>query len=241
MRIPAIQGVIRRRILVNYRVDPAAIVQLLPAKFRPKLHRGYAVAGICLIRLEHIRAMHVPKLLGLNSENAAHRIAVEWTDEGGTPRDGVFIPRRDTSSVLNRWLGGRFFPGEHHRAEFTIREAPPEVDLTMRSHDGAAAIKVAGRLGDSIPSSSIFDSLASSSAFFQRGSLGYSPTRNPCCLDGVILDVEGWHVQPFDVSEVYSSYFSDERVFPRGSVRFDHALIMRDISHRWRSVDGLHI
>ena len=45
-----IHGIIRRRLLVNFRVEPAVIQRLLPARFRPKVHAGHAVAGICLIR-----------------------------------------------------------------------------------------------------------------------------------------------------------------------------------------------
>ena len=82
MKLPVIQGVIRRRILANFRVDPEVMQQQLPARFRPKLQRGYAVAGICLIRLEHIRPRFVPESIGLNSENAAHRVAVLWDEDG---------------------------------------------------------------------------------------------------------------------------------------------------------------
>src|SRR5262249_62140713 len=51
MRMPNIKGLIRRRILVNYRVDPAVIQRQLPGSFHPKLQRGYAVAGgfLCVL------------------------------------------------------------------------------------------------------------------------------------------------------------------------------------------------
>ena len=55
MRLPTIQGLIRRRILANFRVDPEAVQRLIPARFTPKLHNGFAIAGICLIRLEEMR------------------------------------------------------------------------------------------------------------------------------------------------------------------------------------------
>src|SRR5579863_426820 len=80
MRIPRITGLIKRRFLVNYRVEPAVIQTLLPDPLRPKLHEGHAVAGICLIRLEEVRPTGLPAFLGMASENAAHRIAVEWRD-----------------------------------------------------------------------------------------------------------------------------------------------------------------
>ena len=78
MKMPAVEGIIERRLLVNYRVAPGALAGILPAPFRPKLVGGYAIAGICLIRLASVRPRGLPAGLGLRSENAAHRIAVEW-------------------------------------------------------------------------------------------------------------------------------------------------------------------
>jgi hypothetical protein len=46
MRLPVVRGVIDRRILVNYRVDPDVVARTLPPPFRPKLHRGYGLVGI---------------------------------------------------------------------------------------------------------------------------------------------------------------------------------------------------
>ncbi len=239
MRVPALQGIIRRRILVNYRVDPDVIDRLLPARFKPKLYEGHAVAGICLIRLEHVRPQSLPAIMGLHSENAAHRVAVTWSDERGEPREGVFIPRRDTNSLLNHWVGGRLFPGEHQRARFTIREAAEETDFRMRSQDGKVAVELLGSKATELPISSIFGSVADASRFFAAGSLGYSPTRNPCRFDGMVLDVAGWQVRPLTVGNLHSSYFADAALFPTGSVEFDHALIMRDLPHRWHSAADL--
>src|SRR5215213_8122480 len=109
MKIPTIQGLIDRRMLVNFTADPAVVQKLLPAPFRPKIFKGKAIVGICLIRLKHIRPKGFPSVVGLSSENAAHRIAVEWGKDGKT-REGVYIPRRDTSSWLNQMAGGRVFP-----------------------------------------------------------------------------------------------------------------------------------
>jgi hypothetical protein len=53
--------------------------------------------------------------MGISSENGAHRIAVEWT-ENGAIKEGVFIPRRNSSSFFNSLAGGRIFPGRHFRS-----------------------------------------------------------------------------------------------------------------------------
>ncbi|MCH2211116.1 MAG: hypothetical protein MK110_07425 [Fuerstiella sp.] len=74
MRLPVIQGVIDRRILVNFRIASDVLAAQLPAPFRPQLVRGFGVAGICLIRLKQIRPRFLPRFAGVASENAAHRI-----------------------------------------------------------------------------------------------------------------------------------------------------------------------
>ncbi|MCA1829108.1 MAG: DUF2071 domain-containing protein [Myxococcales bacterium] len=107
LSLPAIHGVIRRRILVNFRVDPSIMQRILPPPFRPKLLDGAAIAGICLIRLEQLRPRPLPAAIGLSSENAAHRVAVSWTTPSGDEQEGVYIPRRDTNSGFNVLAGGR--------------------------------------------------------------------------------------------------------------------------------------
>src|SRR6266478_612366 len=170
MSIPVIKGTIKRRLLVNFRAEPAVVQRILPEPFRPKLHRGVSLVGICLIRLEQIRPAGLPGALGLSSENAAHRIAVEWTDAGGIQREGVFIPRRDTGSLLNRLAGGRVFPGEHHAARFSLADSNGHIELAMESLDGTVSVKVVGDETRSFPSTSCFGSIDEASSFFEGGS-----------------------------------------------------------------------
>jgi Uncharacterized conserved protein (COG2071) len=233
VRIPVIKGVIKRRLLVNFRADPAVVQHILPHPFRPKTHGGYSIVGICLIRLESLRPSGLPGIFGIASENAAHRVSVEWTDACGARQEGVYIPRRDTSSVLNRLVGGRLFPGEHHPAEFRVLDDGTHIEISMHSLDGTVSVHVAGDDSGSLPSSSCFRSLKEASAFFEGGSLGYSATRGGNRLDGLFLRTIGWKVGALSVAEVQSSYFSDEARFPMGSVEFDHALVMRDVAHEW--------
>jgi uncharacterized protein YqjF (DUF2071 family) len=240
MKLPVIQGVIRRRILANFRVDPEVMQRQLPSRFRPKLQRGFAVAGICLIRLEHIRPRLVPELIGLNSENAAHRVAVVW-EENGKTHEGVFISRRDTNSQLNQLLGGRIFPGEHHQSSFVVKESGSEISLSVESSDSEVRVQVEGSIGKALPSTSIFSSLAEASAFFEAGSLGYSVTHDPNRLDGLNLKTTQWQVEPLEITTIRSSYFSDETKFPAGSIEFDHALIMKNVAHEWHSAEDLYV
>lgn len=238
MKLPVIHGLIERRILVNYRVDPAVLAAQLPAPFRPKLVHGYGMAGICLIRLASMRPAWWPKLLGISSENAAHRVAVEWDDEG-SPREGVFVRRRDSNSWLNAWAGGRIFPGVHQHARFDVRESGDDFHVALQSDDGATRLSVTAQLAERLPASSIFASLDEASQFFQAGSLGYSPGRSHGCFQGLELRCRNWQMEPLAVASVSSSFFDDESLFPAGSIEFDCALLMRGIEHQWHEREDL--
>ncbi|MBA4121227.1 MAG: DUF2071 domain-containing protein [Acidobacteria bacterium] len=241
MKIPTLQGIIKRRILVNYRAEPEAIRKILPPRFRPKLHEGRAIAGICLIRLEHIRPKYAPEFVGISSENAAHRIAVFWEDENGETKEGVFIPRRDTNSFINHFAGGTLFPGEHYAADFSVTENGREIDFAMRSKDGTIEVKLTGEISKNLPDDSIFSSIAEASTFFEKGSLGYSVTKNGQELDGITLKIKNWKVEALNLDSVKSNYYENENIFPKDSIEFDHALLMRNIKHEWHSAPGFEL
>lgn len=236
MKIPVIQGVIDRRILVNYRIDPAALASVLPEPLRPKLVRGVGMGGICLIRLEQVRPRWVPGAFGIRSENAAHRIAVLLPNGG----EGVFIPRRDTSSRLNALAGGRVFPGHHHHSQFDVQEQDDSYSLTLVDDAGSELLSLRASVTKDFPTTSVFGSLSEASDFFEAGSVGYSSTDDPSVLDGLELRTRTWHVEALDIEEVYSGYFEDTSVFPKGSAEFDCALLMRGIEHEWHAKEPLY-
>jgi hypothetical protein len=232
MRVPILRGVIDRRMLVNYRVQPEVLQRLLPEPFRPRLVRGVGMAGVCLIRLKQIRPRFFPAVLGVSSENAAHRIAVEW-EQAGKLHQGVYIPRRDTSSRLNVLAGGRLFPGVHHHARFDVQERDGRYRLALRSDDGRTRLAVRAQLVPSLPAGSVFRSLREASEFFEVGSLGYSPGTVAGHFDGLELRTRQWRMQPLAVEAVESSFFNDASLFPPGSAEFDCALLMREVEHEW--------
>ena len=238
MKIPTIQGIIDRRVLVNFRVDADVLARVCPAPFRPQTIGGFGIAGICLIRLKNIRPKGLPTFLGISSENAAHRIAVEW-NAGTETRSGVYITRRDTSSVLNTLAGGRIFPGVHHRARFDVLESNDKYRVVMDSFDASAHVSVDSRTTDQWPSDSVFANVTECSKFFESGSVGYSPANSANDFDGLELRTDDWQVQPLSIKKVRSSFFNDHDLFPKGSVEFDNALLMRGVPHEWHSCQSI--
>lgn len=224
---------------MNFRVDPVVAGRLLPAPFHPKLVAGWAIAGICLIRLKDIRPTRLAFVPGVGSENAAHRFAVQWEQDGQT-REGVFISRRDSNSRINALLGGRLVPGEHHYAKFEVEERADQLSVSLFSDDGQTRVRAAGRAMDRWPRDSVFASLDEASRFFEGGSLGYSPTRHRTRFDGLELRCLNWSVRPMAMDVVESSLFDNHEIFPAGSAAFDCALLMRGVEHEWHSRGDLY-
>lgn len=230
LNVPTVQGLIRRRLLVNFRADPDAVRKILPARFEPKLHKGHAVVGICLIRLENIRPRWLSLPWGLSSENAAHRIAVKW-QTADREKEGVYITRRDSGSWLNHIVGGRIFPGVHHLARFQVTDHEKRIDLHMQSPEGRVRLDVVASEATALPDDSCFTDLTESSQFFEGGSIGWSPGHDTSSLDGLRLHTLQWKVTALAVEVAASTWFDAN--LPRGSFEFDHALLMRDIPHEW--------
>jgi hypothetical protein len=237
MAAPVICGTIERRLLVNFRVDPAVLTAWLPSPFRPQLIGEFGMAGICLIRLQHLRPRGWPAWLGTSSENAAHRIAVEWNAPGGVCR-GVYVPRRDSNSRLNVLIGGRAFPGVHHLSRFDVHEVDDRYSVALANTDGTS-ISVAARLTDQLPAGTIFGSLTEASEFFAGGSVGYSVSRRPELYEGLELRTHNWNIEPLAVEQVASSVFDDRRLFPVGTIEFDSAFLMRNVAHEWHGRESL--
>lgn len=108
MKIPVIHGYIDRRILINFTADPAVVKQVIPAPFRPTVYNGKAIVGICLIRLKNIKPKGFPDFVGVNSENGAHRIAVEW-DDGPDIKSGRVYPQERYVFKIERYGWGSVF------------------------------------------------------------------------------------------------------------------------------------
>jgi uncharacterized protein YqjF (DUF2071 family) len=230
-----------RRILVNYRIDPGTMAGLLPSPFRPTLVGGQALAGICLLRLGAVRPAGLPRVLGLTMEGAAHRVAVTWDTADG-PAQGVYIPRRDTSSRLATLAGGRAFPGWHHRARFDVEEAAGRYRIGVTSRDGRIRLTVAAHADPSAEvdlSGSVFGDLGTASEFFRSAPAGYATTPTDGMFDGVELETGAWAMSPVHLDDVSSSFFDDSRAFPPRTAVLDSAFLMEGLPTRWRALPEL--
>lgn len=238
--MPQISSIIERRLLINYRVEPAVVADLLPAPLRPHLANDWAVAGICLVRLGQVRPVGLPSAVGVRSENAAHRIAVEWDGPDGV-ENGVYIPRRDSGSSLNVALGGRLFPGVHSFARFDVVESERDLHVTYATRDNSTRVSVDVRTVDEFGGSMLFPDLTAASDFFREGRIGYSASRDGSRLDGLELSTDAWQVHPAHTHAVRSTFFDDPTRFPSGSATLDCTLLMREVPANWNVTEPMRL
>jgi uncharacterized protein YqjF (DUF2071 family) len=225
----SVDSTIERRLLVNYRIDPEVVAKHLPYPLRPQLVRGHAVGGVCFIRLGDLRPAGAPSVLGLRTENVAHRFAVEWDDAIGT-RAGVYVPRRDSSSWLTVMGGGRIFPGKHHLARFNVEEQNLKTSINVCSVDRQLRLAVTAVPADEI-GGNLFESTGTAIEFFRNGCLGLSPQGDG--FGAVRLHCDRWEATPMHLEQMTSSLFEDSTQFPQGSCQLDGALLMRNLPARW--------
>ena len=82
-----------------------------------------------------------------------------------------------------------------------------------------------------LPEGSVFDSTDEVSEFFKTGNIGWSSRGDSNKFDAIELKTVEWRMEPLNVKESFSAYFSDTSRFPDGSVEFDSAMIMRNLKH----------
>lgn len=236
MELPVLNGIIDRRILINYRIKPEVVKALLPSHLEPLVINGFASGGICLLRLKNIGLKWAPSFLRITSENAAHRFLVSYEKDGVVHR-GVYIPRRDTDSMLNVALAGKLFSWPHYRAVFVVGEGNGKYAVSMQSGDGYTRLEVEAQRTDDFPSNSMFDSLTHASNSFKDCAVGVSPSTKRSEFKTIKLQTKTWHVTPLQVRGLKSSYFEDGSLFPHGTIQFDNALLMEGIAHEWLTDD----
>lgn len=232
MNMPVLNGIIDRRILINYRVKPDVVKALLPPHLEPLIINGYASAGICLLRLKNIGMKYSPSFLRITSENAAHRFLIKYKD-GDSDIQGVYIPRRDTDSMLNVLLAGKIFSWPHYSAHFQVDEANGNYALQMQSKDSYSSLSVEAQLTNTFPADSMFDSIDHASNCFHSCPIGISPSSIPNRFKTICLKTKTWKVKPLQVHKLGSGFFENRSLFPEGSLQFDNALLMEGIEHEW--------
>ena len=145
--LPLIQGVIARRMLLNFRADPNVVQRLLPAPLQVDQQHGHAIVGVCLIRLENLRPQGIPGPLGLSCENMAHRVAIRYQRRWHPPPEclsGAVKRIKDWSSCSEDASFPECITHEFEKARFYSAEESKE-------RENLHALREKHKLTDSAP------------------------------------------------------------------------------------------
>jgi hypothetical protein len=228
-----ITATVERRLLLNYRADPDVAAALLPTGLRPRLVGGGAVVGICVLSLSGIRPLGLPRAVGIHTDNAAHRIGVEWDTPEGVVT-GVYVPRRVTTSRLTAWVGGRLFPGVHTRVGLVTEVDGLRLRVSLATPADDLSVRAVVTETDNF-TSGLFADLAEASAYFEAASIGWSPDHRGR-LEGMVMQVTPWSVRPVVIESLASTWFDDPIRFPPGTLEPDCGLVMEALTARWDAI-----
>lgn len=236
MRLGAVEGIVARRVLLNFWADPEAARHLLPRPLEVLIQNGLAVVGVCLIRLERMRPKGFPVSVRMSSENMAHRIAVRYPSPEGM-KEGVFIWRRDTDAGLVTALGPRLFPGVHRRSQFQIAELDRRLAFHVRTDEYEADVSFEATCSEDWSATRLFPTSAEVRRFFERDDGGFSYSLRQEKLEGIPLRSMQWEMSPLQVVQARAAFFDNPERFPAGSVGFDGAVLMRGIPSEWHELE----
>jgi hypothetical protein len=168
----------------------------------------------------------------VRTENAAHRVAVEWDTRHGVAT-GVYVPMRVSGSRLTTLLGGRVVPGLHRLARFDLGGRDGRYEVAIESGHGLS-VDVVATESDHV-TSAVFDDLDTASHFFESAPIGWSPDHRGR-LEGMRMTVSWWRVRPLRIESMASSWFDDPTRFPPGSLQLDCGLLMDGLTARFEAV-----
>ena len=234
--LPTLEGTVARRVLLNFRADPTVVRRLVAEPLEVETVKGYAVVGVCLMRLVQLRVKGMPPGMGFASENMAHWVAVRFPAGSGS-EDGVFIWRRETDSGLLAQLGGKLFPAEFNRAQFAVKEDSFGLSIEVSTEHSRADVSLLARHTQGWGGSELFPAFPEVSHFFRRGECAFTCAGRDGALEGVRLHALRWEMAPLEVSTARAYFFEQPEYFSPGSVAFDSAVVMRGIPHEWHLID----
>jgi hypothetical protein len=229
MKMPKLATTIDRRLFITYRLNPELLKPILPEGLEPDIINGYAVAGICLIRLKNMRPQWFTPELGITVENVAHRIAIKYVDDQGETHSGVYIPERHTSSELAAGVGSAALPGIYKKGSFEVHETDKNFNIHMKGKE--LAVDIDASLTENWESQ-LFDTAEAASNFYRYAPIAISPAPKGHKFETLELATETWAVDKVQVNKLVATFYD---AMPQSEIAFDHALVMRNIRATWGS------
>ena len=167
-------GVVRRRFLVSYAVEPSLLSTKVPPGAELSTHNGFAWVSACFVELADMRPSFVPKGLGSGFYYLIHRTRARLPYPDGSLRESVLVLEANMNKPFLALLG-RMTTGVQFRVrEIAFVEKNDGWELSMMTEGSVLYHARIPRLsiGESLPESSMFESASHADRFLLGVSYG---------------------------------------------------------------------
>ena len=167
-------GVVRRRFLVSYAVEPSLLSTKVPPGAELSTHNGFAWVSACFVDLADMRPSFVPKGLGSRFYYLIHRTRARLPYPDGSLRESVLVLEANMNKTFLALLG-RVTTGVKFRVrEIDLVEEDDGWELSMIGN-GSVLYQASiprSSIGDSLPGDSMFENTSHADRFLLGVSYG---------------------------------------------------------------------
>lgn len=202
---PDIVADVECNILLNYKTDLDELNSVLPEAFYPiEVDEGVGIGGVSAASMKDTRPKHVPRTLGITTDNTMHWISVKWK-QGDEVHRGRYVVRRDAQGRVNAFAERAFFPGDVKHGRVRIDVDTGDGSYWVRADCDSEFVRFDAEETDGIQDGSVFGSTQDVLKFFANEEVGYAGTPgNFEVVNSTSVDGE---IRPLEVRKARSSFF----------------------------------
>ena len=223
-------GVVRRRFLISYSVEPSLLAPFVPTGGELSLYNGMAWVSACFVDLADMRPSFVPKGLGSQFLYLIHRTRAKLPYPDGELRESVLVLEPNMNKPLLARLG-RASTGVNFRVrDFAFEETVG--GWSLRMSDGMTVLFEAeiarNTIGDTLPKQSRFENAKAADDFLLGVAYGGEWNRNSGRLRLLAETHEPWKTY---VGACETKRYAFLEGLGVAQPRADHVITMTDIPH----------
>jgi uncharacterized protein YqjF (DUF2071 family) len=224
------QGIVRRRFLINYPVEPSLLEPFVPPGGELSLHQGKAWLSDCFVHISNMRPSWVPRALGITFHYLIHRTRAVLPFPDGKKREAVLVLDPSMDSRLLNVFGAPMTGVPFKRRPIDFVTDGSAWRLGVRQGKGLIyeAMIRGSSFGTEMPTNSPFSSLSQADDFLLGVSYGGSWNRETGTLHLLAETHEPWRAQ-VGTCDIRRNAFLEGLGFD--TPRADHVITMVDCPH----------
>ena len=153
-----LRGMVTRRFLVSYPVDPVLLSDRLPPGAELSLHDGCAWVSACFVNLKNMRPSVFPRSMGIELNYLIHRTRARLPFPDGKKREAVLVLEPNLDRLTLGWIGARLTGVGFNYRDIRLIEQEKSWNLVMKDNEEVVYDAV-------IPKSSIYPDPSASAHF----------------------------------------------------------------------------